>query len=207
MTISILINDLYLDFTYSKEVSMERRFFVEIEINSTKKEVLTFMCEMNSAFKKYNKLQNIVILDTKDLLEDYEEKDKKNETFQSNKEFLLLNKKCVYNSLKNVILSKIDSLQDNDWLAYCEKRYAIHNIKLTEILKIEEINKFKNSNTIMKELWSSFPENISQFLLGGDMEKSETIPLKFDNFLKEIQYYHLENKLPEQGTLEKKPKI
>lgn len=203
----ILLNDLYLDCTYSKEVSIERRFFIGIEIDSKKQDVLTFMSEMNSLFEKYNKLENILILDTNNLLKEYEEEDKKNDRSQSNKEFLLLSDKAVYNSLKKIITSKIDSLDENDWITFCKKRYAINKVEFNESIELKELSKFHKSNSIIKELWSNFPENILNFSYGGDREKADTIPERFSQFLKEIQYYHLENKFPEQGLSEKKSKI
>lgn len=207
MTVNILLNDLYLDFTYSKEVSIERRFFVEIEIEKEKKDVLVFMSEINSTFVKYQKLNNIILLETKNLKDEYSTKNEDEEKHQSYKEFLIIDKSVIHDSLKNVIENKLNSLNENDWLNFCEKRYFLHKVELTAELKIKEKNKFHKANEVITKLWTSFPENINEFQVGGDMEKSESIPFRFDKFLKEIQYYYLENKLPEHGLKEKKFKI
>lgn len=204
---NILINDMYLDFTYSKEVSIERRFFVEIENDEKTQEVFIFMSELNTSFEKHKLLKNIVLLSNKDLLEDYLEKDKEKDSFQSNKEMLVFDEKYMYTLLGKTILAKIDSMEEKQWLDYCIKRYAVNKVEFTEKLQEKEIKKFHESNKTIRELWNQFPVSFENFDLGGDMKEALTIPDKFSQFLKKIQYYHLNNKFSEQGKQDKKNKI
>lgn len=207
MSINILVQDLFLDFTFDSNMSLERRFFVEIEIDSKNKEVLTFFSEMNSVFEKYGRLDNKVILDNKDIIEDFNEKNNGKDTSQSNKELIILEKEKIYNSLTKLIISTLESLDESVWLSYCEKRYIARGKDFTEESQNRELNKLRKSNEMIKNLWKNFPNNIDSFTHAGDYDKSEKIPQKFANFITEAQFFHMKEKFNNKEIIEKKPKI
>lgn len=207
MSVNILIQDLFLDFTFDSNMNLERRFFVEIEIDAKNKEVLTFFSEMNSAFEKYGRLDNKVILDNKDLLKEFNEKREERETEQFNQEFIILEKSKIYTSLTKVVVSTLESLDEDVWLSYCEKRYIARGKVFTEENKLRELNKLKKSNEMIKQLWKNFPNNIDSFTYGGEFEKIEKIPQKFANFMTEVQFLYMKEKFVNKDITEKKPKI
>lgn len=206
MNINVFIQDLYLDCTFDKNLNLERRFFVEIELDNEKKEVLTFMSEMNSSFIKYEKLHNIMILDNKDIAEEFNkvEVEDKNKDF---KELLILSKENIYSQLKQMVISNIESMDEVTWLEYCQKRYAQKNVKFDEEKKKLELFKFHKSNQKIKEIWNNFPYTMKEFSLGGDIDKAEQINEKLSNFWTEAHFHHLNKKIKKQNIHEKKPKI
>lgn len=206
MSINIFIQDLYLDFTYDNNVNLERRFLVELEINKENQEVLTFMSEMNSAFIKYEKLHNVIMLDNKDIVKEFNkfEEEGKNKYF---KELLILSKENIYSHLKQVVIANIESMDELTWLEYCQKRYAQKNVEFDEEKKKIELIKFNKSNEKIKEIWNQFPQTMKEFVHAGEIEKAEKIPEKFANFWTEAHFHHLNEKLKKQNIHEKKPKI
>lgn len=206
MNISVLIQDLYLDFTFDKNVNLERRFFVEIEINKDDKEVLIFMNEMNSSFIKFEKLHNAVILENKDIMEEFNELEKEDKN-KNYKELLILDKSTIYSTLKQMVVANIESIEDTQWIEYCKKRYLENKSEFTEDKKLFELNKFNQSNKKIKELWSNFPITMKEFAPSGEIEKAEKISEKFANFWTEAHFNHLNEKFKKQNIQEKKSKI
>lgn len=206
MSVKILIQDLFLDFTCSKDISIERRFFVEIELNKNNQEILVFMNEMNSVFHQTKKLSNIVLLNNKDIAEDFSTENS-NKNVQEHKELIILEDDKVYSSLKKLVVHNIESCSEELWLSFCQKIYDKRKVDFTLQHKQNELDKFFTSNLEIKTLWASFPNSMKQFQPSGELIKAQTIPDKFSKFWKQLHYFHLNTKLEEKEEKEKKPKI
>lgn len=207
MSVNILIQDLYLDFSYSKDMSLERRFFVEIELNKNNQEIIVFMNELNSVFIQNKKLHNIVLLDNKDLAYEFSIKEQSKPNVQEHKELLILEKEKVFSLLKKLVINNLESRTEETWLDFCQKRYHERKIDFTAEHKKLELEKFYNSNQEIKTIWKNFPNTMKQYSLGGELSKSETIHNKFSNFWSEIYFLHLDSKFEKKSLKEKKPKI
>lgn len=201
MNINILIQDLYLDFTHTSEVNLERRFFVELETKEN--EVLSFCSEMNSAFIKYHKLHNMLALQDTNILEEFS-KNMEDDKNQSHKELLILDKTNLYTNLPKMVLANIESLDENSWLSYCKNRYEKHKVEFTEDKKNLELRKFHESNEKFKQIWQKFPETMNEFIF---TQNAEQITNKFNQLWNEAQYHYLDKKYKEQNIKDKKHKI
>lgn len=206
MSVNILIQDMYLDFTCSKDISLERRFFVEIELNKNNQEVLVFMNEMNSVFEKTEKLTNMVLLNNKDLAYEFSEENTNNKT-QEHKELLIVEKEKIYSILSKMVIHNLESRHEDVWLSFCAEIYNKRKVEFTLDSKKRELAKYHASNEQITKLWKHFPESMKEYTLGGDLMKSKTIPHTLAKFWSEAYFLHLSNKLENKNLKEKKPKI
>lgn len=207
MSVKILIQDLYLDFSYSKDMSLERRFFVEIELNKNNQEIIVFMNELNSVFIQNKNLKNIVLLDNKDLAYEFSIKEESKLNIQEHKELLILEKEKVFPLLKKLVINNLESRTEEIWLDFCQKRYHDRKVIFTPEHKKLELEKFHTSNQEIKTIWKNFPNTMKQYSLGGELSKAENIHNKFSTFWSEIYFMYLNNKFENKGLKEKKPKI
>lgn len=207
MSVNILVQDLYLDFSFSKDMSLERRFFVEIELNKNNQEVLVFMNEINSVFGKTRKLHNVVLLNNKDLAYEFSTQEDSKPNVQEHKELFILEKEKIFSLLKKLVIHNLESRTEEVWLDFCQKRYKVRNVDFTAAQKQLELEKFHASNEQIKAVWKNFPNTMKEYNLGGELLKAETIPNKFTTFWSEIYFLHLDNKFEKKQLKEKKPKI
>lgn len=191
MSVNILIQDLYLDYTYNKEVNIERRLVVNLQLDNY--EYLSFMSEMNSAFKNNNKLSNIVMLE-EDKFSNITRKFKEDLYFIHN-DLYSLSKSQAHEIFQKSVISYIESYEPTFWLNYCIKIYKKHNVDFTAILMEKELNNFQKSKEKMKEVWQQFNKDTTLFSLGGSSILAEKIPQKINTFFKEMHYHYLNNKM------------
>ena len=113
----ILIQDLYMNCTYSSEMSIQRRFFVVFKVDDF---VIRFMSEMNSSFQKYSKLENKIVIESDDF--DKIKKEKSSKTIKN----MQLNKLLKFNnddyekyvSANSLIINHISRLDSKKWLFF-----------------------------------------------------------------------------------------
>lgn len=181
----IVLEDYFLDYTFSKELNIERRFFVNIEW--TEGFYLVFMNEQNSAFKK-NGLINTFLIEKID----FEKKIKK----EKNKDiefilFTLMEDKKFLEELKNKINFNIEK-----WLLFIQKASDNHNIFLTKEMKHNWVEIFHNTNKEIENFWLTIENQKNKIMLVDSSYKDN-----FEEFYKYIQYNQLNKILVEKEKI------
>ncbi len=188
----IFIQDYYLDFTFSDNLNLERRFFVNIEWED--EEYLEIMCEQNSAFEK-NGLKNTFSTDFLDT-DEIKLKSKEDNIYTIELE-VDLTKEDIYKKVTDCINQNTD-----EWIKFVHKVAEKRKKPINDEIINYQLNLYEKTNEKIKNFWLNFDENHKTIIVNqsDDFEK-------FSQFRSYLNYLKLDAKLEEKNSKIKKNKI
>lgn len=188
----IFIQDYYLDFTFSDNLNLERRFFVNIEWED--EEYLEIMCEQNSAFEK-NGLKNNFSTDFLDT-DEIKLKSKEDNIYTIELE-VDLTKEDIYKKVTDCINQNTD-----EWIKFVHKVAEKRKKPINDEIINYQLNLYEKTNEKIKNFWLNFDENHKTIIVNqsDDFEK-------FSQFRSYLNYLKLDAKLEEKNSKIKKNKI
>jgi hypothetical protein len=181
----ILLEDYFLDYTFSKELNIERRFFVNMEW--TEGFSFVFMNEQNSAFIK-NGLINTFAIEKIDFEEKMSRKKIKGIEFIT---FTLMEDKNFLEELKNKISFNIEQ-----WILFIKESSDKNKILLTKEMEHKWIETFHNANKQIEKFWLNIENQKDKIMLVDSQNKAD-----FENFFKYLQYNKFHKILPKKEKI------
>lgn len=188
----IFIQDYYLDFTFSHNLNLERRFFVNIEWEG--EEYIEIMCEQNSAFEK-NGLRKTFSTDFLDI-DEIKLKSKKDNIYTIELE-IDLTKEDIYKKITDCI-----NQNPEEWIKFVHKSAKKRKKPINDEIINYQLNLYKETNEKIKEFWLNFDENHKTIIVN----KSDDFE-RFSQFRVYLNYLKLDSKLEEKNSKIKKNKI
>lgn len=188
----IFIQDYYLDFTFSDNLNLERRFFVNIEWED--EEYLEIMCEQNSAFEK-NGLKNTFSTDFLDT-DEIKLKSKEDNIYTIELE-VDLTKEDIYKKVTDCINQNTD-----EWIKFVHKVAEKRKKPINDEIINYQLNLYEKTNEKIKNFWLNFDENHKTIIVNqsDDFEK-------FSQFRSYLNYLKLDAKLEQKNSKIKNNKI
>lgn len=189
----IILEDCYLDYTYSNTLNLERRFFVNIELENN--QFLVFMNEQNSVFTKYG-LRNTFSIEELDFERKNENEQESNyKTYYQDFEIDFLR-----NDITEEITKRINFSTEN-WIEFVRKRSLKNNQKLNNEIEEKYIQLFQNVNEEIKKFWLNIEDRKKGIIF--DDNNAEEVK-EFEEFFQYVQtiksYKELTAKLSNQNN-------
>ena len=187
----IILDDIYLDYTYSNTLNLERRFFVNIELENN--QFLVFMNEQNSVFTRDGLINTFSIEEL-----DFERKN----THEQKNNYKMYYQDFEVDFLRKDITEEIIkrmNFSTENWIEFVRKRSFKNNQKLNNEIEEKYIQLFQNVNEEIKNFWLNIEEQKTKIIINNQEHKNEFE--EFFQYVKTIKSYkELTSKLSSQNN-------